>query len=79
MPDSGKRLLIAGAEAMIGVVVMPHSQPHITAEERVMVTPKVTELSRLSAHQRQVAYVRASLLRGVSYEREAGRAGKGLR
>lgn len=32
-----------------------------------MVTPKVTELSRASAHRRQVAYVRASLLRGITY------------
>jgi len=35
-----------------------------------MQTPKVIELSRLNAHRRQVAFVRASLLRGVSYERE---------
>jgi hypothetical protein len=32
-----------------------------------MVTPQVTELCRLSAHKRQVAYVRASLLRGIRY------------
>lgn len=33
-----------------------------------MLTPKVTELSRTSAHHRQVVYVRASLLRGINYE-----------
>ena len=32
-----------------------------------MTTAKVTEISRGSAHRRQVAYVRASLLRGVEY------------
>jgi hypothetical protein len=31
---------------------------------------KVTELSRGSAHQRQVAYVRASLLAGIEYGAE---------
>lgn len=32
-----------------------------------MTAAKVTEVSRGSAHRRQVAYVRASLLRGVEY------------
>jgi hypothetical protein len=32
-----------------------------------MTTAKVTEVSRGSAHRRQVEYVRASLLRGVEY------------
>jgi hypothetical protein len=36
---------------------------------------KVTELSRGSAHQRQVAYVRASLLAGVSYTHSPRRDG----
>lgn len=44
-----------------------------------MVTPKVTEISRLSAHQRQVEYVRASLLRGVRYGHDARPAGKRAR
>jgi len=35
-----------------------------------MITPKVDELRRTSAHQAQVALVRASLLRGVSYSNE---------
>jgi hypothetical protein len=38
-----------------------------------MKTPKVTEIHRLSAHRQQVAYVRASLLRGIDYERREGR------
>jgi hypothetical protein len=33
---------------------------------------KVTEISRGSAHQRQVAYVRASLLQGIEYGRKDG-------
>jgi len=41
-----------------------------------MLTPKVTELRRLSAHRREVAYVRASLLRGIAYESEARTSGK---
>jgi hypothetical protein len=57
---------------MINVVVMSYTPPHITSEDRLMVTPKVTELCRLSAHKRQVAYVRASLLRGIRYDRQAG-------
>ena len=32
-----------------------------------MTAAKITEVSRGSAHRRQVAYVRASLLRGVEY------------
>ena len=32
-----------------------------------MTAAKVTEVRRVSAHTRQVAYVRASLLRGVEY------------
>ena len=32
-----------------------------------MTAAKITEVSRGSAHSRQVAYVRASLLRGVEY------------
>ena len=35
-----------------------------------MLTPQVTEVRRLSAHGREVAYVRASLLRGISYQNE---------
>ncbi len=35
-----------------------------------MYAAKVTEVSRGSAHQRQVALVRASLLRGVEYDRK---------
>jgi hypothetical protein len=40
----------------------------MTSEERIMVTPHVHERCRLSAHKRQVAYVRASLLRGIRYD-----------
>jgi hypothetical protein len=32
-----------------------------------MFAPRVTEIRRLSAHHRQVAYVRASLPRGINY------------
>jgi len=39
-----------------------------------MLTPKVTEIRRLSAHHQQVAYVRASLLRGVDYASERTRS-----
>jgi hypothetical protein len=40
---------------------------------------KVTELSRGSAHQRQVAYVRASLLAGIEYSpRDPRRDGPSL-
>jgi hypothetical protein len=40
---------------------------------------KVTELSRGTAHQRQVAYVRASLLAGIDYgARDPRRAGPSL-
>jgi hypothetical protein len=57
-----------------------HHSHRIAVEESAMVTPKVTELSRLSAHRRQVAFVRASLLRGVSYDHKTGRpGGKGAR
>ena len=38
-----------------------------------MLTAKVTELSRGTAHQRQVAYVRASLLQGIDYGRKEPR------
>jgi hypothetical protein len=38
-----------------------------------MTAAKVTELTRGSAHQRQVALVRASLLQGVEYGRNAPR------
>jgi hypothetical protein len=41
--------------------------------EEAMTTPKVTEIRRLSPHRQQVAYVRASLLRGVDDERKASR------
>ena len=41
-----------------------------------MVTPQVTELCRLSAHKRQVAYVRASLLRGIRYDQVAAHTDK---
>jgi hypothetical protein len=45
-------------------------------EERIMVTPQVTELGRLSAHKRQVAYVRASLLRGIKYDQVTAHSAK---
>lgn len=56
--------------------MMSYNSTHITSEERVMVTPQVTELSRLSAHKRQVAYVRASLLRGIRYDQETAHTAK---
>ena len=38
-----------------------------------MTQSKVTEISRGSAHRREVAHVRASLLRGVEYRHEQPR------
>jgi hypothetical protein len=35
-----------------------------------VVTPKVTEISRLTAHRRQVELVRASVLSGVVHRQE---------
>lgn len=59
---------------------MNHDHPRPTPfEGPAVLTPRVTELSRLSAHRRQVAFVRASLLRGLSYNREVERTGKGTR
>jgi hypothetical protein len=48
---------------------MNHNDPQKPREERVRAMPSVGELSRLSVNQRQVAYVRASLLRGVRHDR----------
>jgi hypothetical protein len=46
----------------------PSERPGAPQEEEViMFAPRVTEIRRLSAHHRQVAYVRASLLRGINY------------
>ena len=38
-----------------------------------MTAANVTEIRRGSAHRREVAYVRASLLRGVEYRHEQPR------
>ncbi len=38
-----------------------------------MTPSKVTEISRGTAHHREVAYVRASLLRGIDYRHEQPR------
>jgi hypothetical protein len=38
-----------------------------------MTPAKVTEIARGSAHRRQVAYVRASLLRGIEHQHERSR------
>jgi hypothetical protein len=40
-----------------------------------MTAMKVTEISRGSAHQRQVALVRASLLQGIEYGPRGARRG----
>jgi hypothetical protein len=50
--------------------VLPRHSPStdIGLEEVTMLTPKVTEVNRLSAHRRQVDYVRESVLRGIRYE-----------
>jgi hypothetical protein len=55
---------------------MSYRSNHVTSEERVMVTPQVTELCRLSAHKRQVAFVRASLLRGIRYDQVTAHTAK---
>jgi hypothetical protein len=51
------------------MLVLPrHSPTDIGLEEVTMLTPKVTEVNRLSAHRRQLDYVRESVLRGIRYE-----------
>jgi hypothetical protein len=54
---------------------MNHNDQQKSREERVSVMPTASELSRLSVHQRQVAYVRASLLRGITHDGATSKAG----
>jgi hypothetical protein len=55
---------------------MNHNDQQKSREERESVMPSVSELSRMSVHQRQVAYVRASVLRGISHDRAPSKAGR---
>jgi hypothetical protein len=49
-----------------------NAEPATNTKEEDMLTPKVTEIARLSPHHRQVLLVRASLLRGVSHSSGSG-------